>query len=110
MGMLVHGCVGKPIFPGLGFQRDANIGTVDVITSKSSTLPWDDDTMRRMIRLVQAAKGKRVCYKEERERLLYSSEAKGGYAHYAAGISEYTAHVRHSLSDSFSSAPSVVFW
>ena len=108
--MLVHGCVGKPIFPGLGFQRDTNIDTVDVITSKSSTLPYDDDTMRRMIRLVQAAKGTRMCYKEERERLLYSSEAKSGYAYYVAGISECTAHARHSLSDSFSSTPSVVFW
>ena len=108
--MLVHGCVGKPIFPELGFQREANIDTVDVITSKSSTLPYDDDTMRRMIRLVQAAKGTRICYKEEKECLLYSSEAKGGYAYYTAGISECTAHARRSLTDSFSSAPSVVFW
>ena len=108
--MLVHGCVGKPIFPGLGFQRDTNIDTVDVITSKSSTLPYDDDTMRRMIRLVQAAKGKRVFCKEGRENLLYSSDAKGGYAYYTAGISGYTARARRSLTDSFSSAPSVVFW
>jgi len=43
----------------------ANIDSTDVITSRSSTLPYDDDTMRRMIRLVQAAKGAPVSCKEE---------------------------------------------
>jgi hypothetical protein len=53
----MHGCVGEPIFPGLGFQRDANNETVDVITSKDSTFPYDDDKMHKMIQLVRAAKG-----------------------------------------------------
>ena len=57
MGMLMHGCVGKPIFTESDFQKLANIDDVDVITSKDSTFPYSDDTMRRMIRLVQAAKG-----------------------------------------------------
>jgi len=37
LGILAHGCV-------------------DVMTSKSSTLPYDDDKMQKMIRLVQKAK------------------------------------------------------
>ena len=61
MGMLMHGCVGEPIFPGPGFRNEANIDTVDVITSKDSTFPYDDDTMRKMIQLVQAAKSTSVC-------------------------------------------------
>jgi len=40
MGILMHGCV-------------------DFMTSSLSTLPYDDDTMRRMIRLVQATKAQR---------------------------------------------------
>ena len=59
--MLIHGCVGEPIFPGPGFQKEANIDTIDVITSKDSTFPYDDDTMRKMIQLVQAAKSTSVC-------------------------------------------------
>ncbi|KAN0116202.1 hypothetical protein V8E52_006259 [Russula decolorans] len=42
MGILMHGCV-------------------DFMTSSLSTLPYDDDTMRRMIRLVQATKGTPPC-------------------------------------------------
>ena len=38
-------------------EKVVNIGTIDCITSKSSTLPYDGDTMRRMVQLVQAAKG-----------------------------------------------------
>jgi len=49
-------------------KKGSNIDTIDVITSKSSTLPYSDDTMRRMIRLVQGAKGKPVCCKEEKDR------------------------------------------
>ena len=67
MGILMHGCVGEPIFPERGFQKDANTDAVDVITSKSSTLPYDDDTMRKMIRLVQAAKGTLVCCEEVKD-------------------------------------------
>ncbi|KAF8481757.1 hypothetical protein DFH94DRAFT_732796 [Russula ochroleuca] len=42
MGILLYGCV------------------------ESSTLPYDDDTMRRMIQLVQGAKGTPVCVKKKR--------------------------------------------
>jgi hypothetical protein len=49
MGILMHGCV-------------------DVMTSKSSTLPYNDDTMHRMIRLVQAAKGMPMCFEDEKDR------------------------------------------
>ncbi|KAI0277909.1 hypothetical protein BGY98DRAFT_934068 [Russula aff. rugulosa BPL654] len=59
MGILMHGCI-------------------DVITSKSSTLPYDDDTMRRMIRLVQAAK-----------------EATGGLVYYHAGIARLLSFFAH---------------
>ena len=33
------------------------VGTTDVMTSKSSTLPYDEDTMYKMIKLVRKAKG-----------------------------------------------------
>jgi len=59
MGILMHGCV-------------------DFITSKSSTLPYDDQTMREMIQLVQAAK-----------------EATGGLAYYAAGITRLLSFFAH---------------
>jgi hypothetical protein len=49
-------------------EKGANIDTIDVLTSKSSTLPYDDDTMRRMVRLVQGAKGTPVYFKEEKNR------------------------------------------
>ena len=70
MGTLVHGCVGGSIGPELNFLRDKgqHFDATDVITSKVSTLPFDNDTMRRMIRLVQAAKGMLVCRKEEKYR------------------------------------------
>jgi hypothetical protein len=68
MGILVHGCVGKPIGLRLGFQRGADVNIIDVITSKSSTLPYDDNAMRRMTRLVQAAKGTQVRYREKKGR------------------------------------------
>jgi hypothetical protein len=49
-------------------EKEANNDTTDVITSSSSTLPYDNDEMRRMIRLVQGAKGTPVCCKEEKDR------------------------------------------
>ncbi|KAF8474433.1 hypothetical protein DFH94DRAFT_131009 [Russula ochroleuca] len=59
MGILMHGCI-------------------DVITSSSSTLPYDNDEMRRMIRLVQGAK-----------------DAKGGLAYYTAGITRLLSSFAH---------------
>ena len=67
MGILMHGCVGEFIGLKLGFQREADIGTIDSITSSSSTLPYDDDAMRKMIQLVQAAKGTPVCCVRKRD-------------------------------------------
>ncbi|KAF8474432.1 hypothetical protein DFH94DRAFT_855629 [Russula ochroleuca] len=58
-GILLHGCV-------------------DVLTSKSSTLPYDNDEMRRMIQLVQGAK-----------------DAKGGLAYYTAGITRLLSFFAH---------------
>ena len=49
-------------------EKEANINTIDMITSKDSTFPFDDDTTRRMIRLVKAAKGTPVCCKQEKDR------------------------------------------
>ena len=59
--MLMHGCVGELIDPEVRLsEKEANVDTVDVTTFKSSTFPYDCDTMRRMIQLVQAAKGTRA--------------------------------------------------
>ena len=54
----------------VGLSRgEVNIDTIDWMTSKSSTFPYDDDMMLKMMRLVQAAKGTPVCpsYKEEKD-------------------------------------------
>ena len=40
------------------------VDALDVLTSKSSTLPYDDETMQKMIKLVQKAKSTSVCFKE----------------------------------------------
>jgi hypothetical protein len=44
-------------------ENEANIDTIDVTISRSSTFPFDDDTMLKLIRLVQAAKGTPVLFK-----------------------------------------------
>ncbi|KAH9962948.1 hypothetical protein BC827DRAFT_1375672, partial [Russula dissimulans] len=59
MGILAHGCV-------------------DVLTSKSSTLPYDDDTMQKMIGLVQSAK-----------------QADGGKTYYTAGVTRLLSFFAH---------------
>ena len=48
-------------------ENEANIDGIDVMTSKSSTFPYDDDMMFKMIRLVQAAKGMPKCFEEEKD-------------------------------------------
>jgi len=56
MGILAHGCIGGPM--SLNFTMEqTNVDTLDVMTSRSSTLPYDDDQMQKMIKLVQKAKG-----------------------------------------------------
>ena len=49
-------------------MKEANIDTIDVITSNSSTLLYDGDEMRRMMELVQGAKGTSMCCEEEKDR------------------------------------------
>jgi hypothetical protein len=39
------------------------VGATDVMTSKSSTLPYDVDTMQKMINIVRKAKGTPKRYK-----------------------------------------------
>jgi hypothetical protein len=61
IGMLAHGCVGEPMALGsLGPSRmnDSDINCIDMLTSRTSTLPYDDDKMQKMISLVEKAKGK----------------------------------------------------
>ncbi len=48
------------------------VGALDVLTSKSSTLPYDDETMQKMIKLVQKAKSTRYAPKENRVTDLQS--------------------------------------
>ena len=48
-------------------EKEANIDAIDVLTSKSSTLPYDGDTMRRLVRLVQEAKST-LMYCKEKDR------------------------------------------
>ena len=58
MGILVHGCIGKPLDSRLlVFTTTPIIHPPDIMTSSSSTLPYDDEKMRNMIGLVQKAKG-----------------------------------------------------
>ena len=68
--------------------------------------------MRRMIQLVQVAKGTPVSCKVKNDCQLCTSEATGDLAYYNAGISEYRGPYTSSplLTVSFSSAPSVFFW
>ncbi|KAI9509029.1 hypothetical protein F5148DRAFT_1375430 [Russula earlei] len=53
-------------------------GCIDVLTSRSSTLPYDDDTMQKMIGFVQSAKN-----------------AKGGEAYYVAGTTRLLSFFAH---------------
>ncbi|KAI9509033.1 hypothetical protein F5148DRAFT_814395 [Russula earlei] len=59
MGILTHGCV-------------------DMLTSKSSTFPYDDDTMQKMIALVRTAK-----------------ESRGGVEYYTAGTTRLLSFFAH---------------
>jgi hypothetical protein len=42
-------------------MRPFDIGGLDMMTSKTSTLPYNDDEMQKMITLVEKAKGKSLC-------------------------------------------------
>ena len=57
MGILVHGCIGEPMsLSYTSSMKDNNLDTIDVMTSRTSTFPYDNDQMQRMIELVQRAK------------------------------------------------------
>ncbi|KAI0261589.1 hypothetical protein BC834DRAFT_459356 [Gloeopeniophorella convolvens] len=60
IGVLAHGCI-------------------DVMTSKSSTLPYDDDDMQKMIRLVRKAKGAH----------------NGGEVYFTAGVTRLLSFFAH---------------
>ena len=45
-------------------MRQPNIDTEDTLTSKFSTLPYEDEKMQKMISLVQNAKGTSFCDKK----------------------------------------------
>ena len=61
MGMLVHGCMGESMGLGPSCMQVPDIDGIDIMTSKTSTLPYDDNKMQNMITLVQIAKGKLLC-------------------------------------------------
>jgi hypothetical protein len=68
------------------------VDVLDAMTSKSSTFPYDGDTMKRMIELTQKAKSTPLSCKEMIGWLICNSEASGGLAYYTAATSEYTVH------------------
>ena len=90
---------------------------LDVMTSRSSTLPYDDDKMQKMIELVLKAKRTSRSGYDTGLTDSYSEVQKGagdvgGVEHYNAATSECTPHTcllqySHSL---VISSPPVVFW
>ena len=63
MGMLSYGCVGEFVHLGLWFcETITQYYALDVRTSKSSTLPFDNDTMQNMINIVQNARSTPVFF------------------------------------------------
>ena len=55
--ILSHGCVGEFARLWLCFHEEPNVDTTDSMTSSSPTLPYDVDTMQKMIEVVKNAKG-----------------------------------------------------
>jgi hypothetical protein len=67
--------------------------------------------MRRMIRLVQAAKGTRVCCKEEKNSHFVAQMHKAVWHTTLLGlVSTWHTRAPPSLTVSFLSAPFVIFW
>jgi hypothetical protein len=93
-------------------EKEANIDTIDVITSKSSTLPYDKDEMRGMIQLVQAAKSTPLCCKEERIADFLAQMQRVVWHTTLLGLvgTRCTHSTPPLLTVSISSAPSVIFW
>jgi hypothetical protein len=58
VGMLSHGCMGEFMSLSLLSSQSSCVdNATDVLTSKSSTLPYDVDTMQKMLALARNAKG-----------------------------------------------------
>ena len=57
VGILSHGSMGEFCVIVVLSSYGSTADTTDVMTSKSSTLPYDAETMQQMIRLVRNAKG-----------------------------------------------------
>ena len=58
LGILAHGFMGELMRLGPTCMQVPDIDGIDMMTSKTSTIPYDDDKMQKMISLVQIAKGK----------------------------------------------------
>ncbi|KAI9429199.1 hypothetical protein H4582DRAFT_322971 [Lactarius indigo] len=56
LGILSHGCMGKHVYLAVPSRQNSMIGTTDILTSKSSTLSYDDDTIQKMVNLVRKVK------------------------------------------------------
>ena len=68
MGMLAHGCIGESVIVRQILIRQPNIDNKDTLTSKFSTLPYDDEKMQKMISLVQNAKSTSLCNNGDKAR------------------------------------------
>ncbi len=55
--MLSYGCLGGFVGLWLDFMIEPNYLRTDVMTSKFSTFPYDNNSMQRMIDFVQRARG-----------------------------------------------------
>jgi hypothetical protein len=53
--------MGEPMVLNPKYMQVPDIDGIDMMTSKDSTLPYDDDKMQKMISLVQIAKGNSLC-------------------------------------------------
>ena len=71
MGMLSYGCVGEFVHLGPWVcETTTQSYILDVRTSKSSTLPFDNDTMQNMIKIVQNARSTPVFFLQRRKGWL----------------------------------------
>jgi hypothetical protein len=61
MGILAHGCMGEPLDLRPSCTQVPDIDDIDIMTSKTSILPYDGDKMQKMITLLQIAQGKSFC-------------------------------------------------
>ena len=58
MGILAHGCIGELMtLSWILSMKDDKFDAIDVMTSRTSTSPYDNDQMQKMIEIVHKAKG-----------------------------------------------------